>query len=229
MGTIKAQFVWEAPKHSSPSVLQDLASYLPFFSSPHPSNHLSQHTAHKNTEDRNPKQKAEKKLSSFMNLSFNVPKIFKPASEEESELKDSASSTEVSDAHFKKDNEEAITCSSEMEISAKIESYSTEIKAKHEDPGPSIPAANNIHTHNHKESQSDARRQVDHKGNDCCLVFHVHGGGFISQSTVSHMSYVKQWASLTHLPIFSVDYRFFLVLSYLCWFIVSFLCPPFKA
>jgi hypothetical protein len=46
---------------------------------------------------------------------------------------------------------------------------------------------------------------MDHDGP--CLVLHVHGGGFVSQSSQSHLSYLKQWAALTGIPILTIDYR----------------------
>lgn len=60
---------------------------------------------------------------------------------------------------------------------------------------------------------------MDHDGP--CLVLHVHGGGFVSQSSQSHLSYLKQWAALTGIPILTIDYRcvhtpFTLALSVFC-------------
>ncbi len=39
-----------------------------------------------------------------------------------------------------------------------------------------------------------------------CIVFHLHGGGFVSQTSRSHQFYLKKWSSEVGVPIFSVDY-----------------------
>ncbi|OAF69433.1 hypothetical protein A3Q56_02817 [Intoshia linei] len=38
------------------------------------------------------------------------------------------------------------------------------------------------------------------------LIFHCHGGGFISQSSLSHKVYLCEWSNKVGVPIFSVDY-----------------------
>ena len=38
------------------------------------------------------------------------------------------------------------------------------------------------------------------------LIFHVHGGGFISQTSKSHLDYLHQWSTKLNIPIISVDY-----------------------
>ncbi|KAL1138731.1 hypothetical protein AAG570_008793 [Ranatra chinensis] len=38
------------------------------------------------------------------------------------------------------------------------------------------------------------------------LIFHCHGGGFVAQSSRSHETYLRQWASKIDCPILSVDY-----------------------
>ena len=38
------------------------------------------------------------------------------------------------------------------------------------------------------------------------VIFHVHGGGFISQTSKSHLDYLHQWSSKLDIPIISVDY-----------------------
>uniref|UniRef100_A0A146KY97 Hormone-sensitive lipase n=2 Tax=Lygus hesperus TaxID=30085 RepID=A0A146KY97_LYGHE len=38
------------------------------------------------------------------------------------------------------------------------------------------------------------------------LVIHCHGGGFIAQSSRSHETYLRQWATEIDAPIFSIDY-----------------------
>lgn len=38
------------------------------------------------------------------------------------------------------------------------------------------------------------------------IFFHMHGGGFIAQTSKSHQSYLRQWSRNINIPIFSVDY-----------------------
>ena len=38
------------------------------------------------------------------------------------------------------------------------------------------------------------------------IIFHVHGGGFIAQSPLSHVDYLHQWSKHLDLPIVSIDY-----------------------
>lgn len=38
------------------------------------------------------------------------------------------------------------------------------------------------------------------------IIFHLHGGGFVSQTSLSHSTYLKQWAKEVGVPILSVDY-----------------------
>ena len=38
------------------------------------------------------------------------------------------------------------------------------------------------------------------------VIFHVHGGGFISQTSKSHTDYLHQWSKELNVPIVSVDY-----------------------
>lgn len=39
-----------------------------------------------------------------------------------------------------------------------------------------------------------------------CLLLHVHGGGFVAQSSRSHETYLRDWANRLGAPIVSVDY-----------------------
>ncbi|CAK80044.1 unnamed protein product (macronuclear) [Paramecium tetraurelia] len=40
------------------------------------------------------------------------------------------------------------------------------------------------------------------------IIIHIHGGGFISQSSFSHQSYTRKWANkLDNAAVFSIDYR----------------------
>lgn len=38
------------------------------------------------------------------------------------------------------------------------------------------------------------------------LIFHVHGGGFVAQSSKSHLVYLNEWTDHLNVPIFSIDY-----------------------
>jgi len=38
------------------------------------------------------------------------------------------------------------------------------------------------------------------------IIFHVHGGGFVSQTSQSHEDYLRQWSTKLNVPILSVDY-----------------------
>ena len=40
------------------------------------------------------------------------------------------------------------------------------------------------------------------------IVFHVHGGGFVSQTSKSHLDYLHSWSSQLDVPILSIDYRY---------------------
>ena len=55
----------------------------------------------------------------------------------------------------------------------------------------------------------DVAKKLKHespKEEPSVIVLHIHGGGFISQSPLSHLVYLKDWAKRTKLPILSVDY-----------------------
>ena len=38
------------------------------------------------------------------------------------------------------------------------------------------------------------------------IFFHLHGGGFVSQTSKSHETYLKQWATEWDMPVLSIDY-----------------------
>jgi hormone-sensitive lipase len=38
------------------------------------------------------------------------------------------------------------------------------------------------------------------------VIFHIHGGGFISMSSFIHQTYTRKWANDLNVPIISVDY-----------------------
>lgn len=39
-----------------------------------------------------------------------------------------------------------------------------------------------------------------------CLIIHAHGGGFVAQSSKSHLLYLDDWAEQLNVPILSIDY-----------------------
>mmetsp|Transcript_28093 Transcript_28093/g.27791 ORF Transcript_28093/g.27791 Transcript_28093/m.27791 type:complete len:420 (+) Transcript_28093:393-1652(+) len=39
------------------------------------------------------------------------------------------------------------------------------------------------------------------------LIFHIHGGGYISMSSASHQVYTRKWANILKIPVISIDYR----------------------
>jgi hypothetical protein len=40
-----------------------------------------------------------------------------------------------------------------------------------------------------------------------CIMFHIHGGGFVAMSSASHEGYLRRWAVDSGIPIISLDYR----------------------
>lgn len=38
------------------------------------------------------------------------------------------------------------------------------------------------------------------------IIFHIHGGGFISMSSFIHQFYIREWANNLKTHIFSIDY-----------------------
>jgi hypothetical protein len=40
-----------------------------------------------------------------------------------------------------------------------------------------------------------------------CVMFHIHGGGFVAMSSSSHEGYLRRWAVDSGIPIVSMDYR----------------------
>lgn len=38
------------------------------------------------------------------------------------------------------------------------------------------------------------------------LIIHCHGGGFVAQTSLSHETYLRAWATNTGVPILSIDY-----------------------
>ena len=43
--------------------------------------------------------------------------------------------------------------------------------------------------------------------NPRALLIHIHGGGFLSQTSFSHQIYTRVWADSLRVPVFSIDYR----------------------
>jgi len=50
------------------------------------------------------------------------------------------------------------------------------------------------------KKKDSTRKQLD------TLIIHIHGGGFVSMSSGSHQIYLRHWAKMLGLPIFSIDY-----------------------
>jgi len=46
----------------------------------------------------------------------------------------------------------------------------------------------------------------DHTGPSDTIMFHVHGGGFVSQTSQAHLDYLHLWATQLNIPILSIDY-----------------------
>ena len=67
-----------------------------------------------------------------------------------------------------------------------------------------------------RESMRSSGASADEKGGEGddgyvfpladTLVIHMHGGGFVAQSSASHETYLKRWAAHLHTPILSIDY-----------------------
>ena len=53
-------------------------------------------------------------------------------------------------------------------------------------------------------SRQSKRKQVAPPSD--ALVLHIHGGGFVSQSSKSHEIYLRSWAKFLNVPIVSIDY-----------------------
>ena len=47
---------------------------------------------------------------------------------------------------------------------------------------------------------------IDFRAPSSSIFFHLHGGGFVSQTSKSHETYLKQWATEWDIPILSIDY-----------------------
>jgi hormone-sensitive lipase len=64
------------------------------------------------------------------------------------------------------------------------------------------------HGINNNNGQKSPTRLYGNKveGMSKCLVIHCHGGGFVAQSSNSHLVYLKHWARGLGVPILSVDY-----------------------
>ena len=54
---------------------------------------------------------------------------------------------------------------------------------------------------------SHSKKTFTHHKKYQTLIIHIHGGGFIGQSTFSHEPYLRKWANELKLPIFSINYR----------------------
>lgn len=64
-----------------------------------------------------------------------------------------------------------------------------------------------ISSHDREGMVDDKKRKRKQKlPKSKSLIFHVHGGGFVAQSSKSHMVYLNEWAENLNVPILSVDY-----------------------
>ncbi|XP_074075467.1 hormone-sensitive lipase isoform X2 [Macrotis lagotis] len=52
----------------------------------------------------------------------------------------------------------------------------------------------------------DLRPRTHHAPRSKSLVIHIHGGGFVAQTSKSHEPYLKSWAQELGVPILSIDY-----------------------
>ena len=73
----------------------------------------------------------------------------------------------------------------------------------------------NLHHHSsHQTSSSQATPNLSTRQSkrkhvappSDALVLHIHGGGFVSQSSKSHEIYLRSWAKFLNVPIVSIDY-----------------------
>lgn len=51
------------------------------------------------------------------------------------------------------------------------------------------------------------RRENKESDNGNKLIFHIHGGGYISMSSASHQIYTRKWANSLDVPVISIDYK----------------------
>ena len=63
-----------------------------------------------------------------------------------------------------------------------------------------------MHAHRLREGQQPSRRGRHALPPSDTLLFHLHGGGFVSNSSQSHEVYLRHWATHLMCPILSVDY-----------------------
>ncbi|CAL1531773.1 unnamed protein product, partial [Lymnaea stagnalis] len=55
-------------------------------------------------------------------------------------------------------------------------------------------------------TSTKAKSPASAKPNSAGLIIHIHGGGFVAQSSKSHEVYLREWAVTIDAPILSVDY-----------------------
>jgi hormone-sensitive lipase len=87
--------------------------------------------------------------------------------------------------------------------SLKIETIAGDII---EIPGAGPIQARLISAHNRDGMVGDKKKSEQKFPKSKALLFHVHGGGFVSQSSKSHLVYLQEWADYLNVPIFSIDY-----------------------
>lgn len=96
-----------------------------------------------------------------------------------------------------------------MKISTEPLKVQTNVGDVIEIPGVGPIQARLISAHNREGMVGDKKK--GRKGENAmpkskALIFHAHGGGFVSQSSKSHLVYLNEWAIQLNVPIFSIDY-----------------------
>lgn len=63
-----------------------------------------------------------------------------------------------------------------------------------------------ISSHHREGMVGDKKKTEQMLPKSKALLFHVHGGGFVAQSSKSHLVYLQEWADFFNVPILSIDY-----------------------
>lgn len=137
-------------------------------------------------------------------INMNINKIF----EEEPQLKNK-------DTIFENDNAESIICRSDR-IKTKKELKSINKETKRLDYVKII-LTHNSHIKTNIEENSNSffngllccnlNTQFSKNSSNDSIILHIHGGGFITLSPLSHENYTRKIVNQTGIPLISVDYR----------------------
>lgn len=73
-------------------------------------------------------------------------------------------------------------------------------------PSPGVISVRLISSHRREGMVGEKKKKKSSLPKSKSLVIHVHGGGFVSQSSQSHLVYLLEWAVNLNVPILSVDY-----------------------